>query len=75
MHFRFVILISVYCVAGMIVMRVKYEKTGTDIIPNKTLWFSLPSLVKVKCVYVCTCTVLPTHLSLNLFVTSWYVNS
>ena len=45
---RLVILIVVYFVAGMIIMRVKYEKTGTDIIPNKGFWFSLPSLVKVR---------------------------
>ena len=40
-------------------MRVKYEKTGSDIIPNKGFWFSLPSLVKVRnlisCVCVCVC--------------------
>jgi len=48
-----------YCVVGMVVMRVKYDKTGTDVIPNKGLWFSLPSLVKVilsvvnYCVFVC----------------------
>ena len=51
----------------MIVMRVKYDKTGSDVIPNKGLWFALPSLVKVKemelyyndvncvCMLVCVC--------------------
>ena len=34
-YFRLVILIVVYFVAGMTIMRVKYEKTGSDIIPNK----------------------------------------
>ena len=33
---------------GMIGMRVKYDRTGSDVIPNKVLWFDLPSLVRVK---------------------------
>ena len=37
----------VYFVAGMIVMRVKFDKTGSDVIPNKGFWFALPFLVKV----------------------------
>ena len=45
---RLVVAIIVYFVAGMIIMRVKYEKTGSDIIPNKTFWTTLPFLVKVK---------------------------
>ena len=47
-YFRLVILIVVYFVAGMTIMRVKYEKTGSDIIPNKGFWVALPFLVKVK---------------------------
>ena len=35
----------------MIIMRVKYDKTGTDIIPNKAFWISLPFLVKVKAIH------------------------
>ncbi|XP_065906616.1 uncharacterized protein [Dysidea avara] len=42
----FVIIVIVYFVAGMIINRVKFEKTGSDIIPNKELWFNLPFLVK-----------------------------
>ena len=45
---RFVIIVIVYFVAGMIINRVKFEKTGSDIIPNKELWFNLPFLVKVN---------------------------
>ena len=37
-----------YFVAGMIVNRVKYDKTGVDVIPNKELWADLPYLVKVN---------------------------
>ena len=44
---RLVILIVTYFVAGMIIMRVKYEKTGSDIIPNKEFWMALPFFVKV----------------------------
>ena len=32
----------------MIIMKVKFQKTGSDIIPNKAFWMSLPLLVKVK---------------------------
>ena len=28
-------------------MRVKYQATGTDLIPNKNIWFEIPSLIKV----------------------------
>ncbi|XP_065907405.1 uncharacterized protein [Dysidea avara] len=42
----FFIAVTAYCVIGMIVMRVKYDRTGSDVIPNKGLWFALPSLVK-----------------------------
>jgi len=45
---RLVVAIVLYFVVGMIIMRVKFEKTGSDIIPNKTFWTSLPFLVKVK---------------------------
>ena len=51
-----------YFVAGMIIMRVKYEKTGTDIIPNKAFWTSLPSLVKVK-----TSCILPIHVASYIY--------
>ena len=44
---RFFAAVVVYFVAGMIIMRVKFEKTGTDVIPNKEFWFALPFLVKV----------------------------
>ena len=46
--FRCFIAFIAYCVVGMVVMRVKYDKTGTDVIPNKGLWFDIPSLVKVR---------------------------
>lgn len=47
-HYRFFLAIIVYFVAGMIIRKVKYEKTGSDIIPNKAFWIGLPSLVKVN---------------------------
>ena len=42
--------------AGMIVMRVKFDKTGSDVIPNKGFWFALPFLVKVA-IYILEFTV------------------
>ncbi|XP_065910721.1 uncharacterized protein [Dysidea avara] len=35
-----------YLITGMVIMKVKYEKTGTDIIPNKQFWLALPFLIK-----------------------------
>lgn len=46
-HFRFVVGIGVYFVMGMVIMRVKYNAAGTDLIPNKAFWKSLPGLIKV----------------------------
>ena len=45
---RFILAVVVYFVAGMIIMRVKYNKTGCDVIPNKDFWFTLPYQVKVQ---------------------------
>lgn len=45
---RFFFAVVVYFVAGMIIMRVKFNKTGTDIIPNKEFWLAVPFLVKVS---------------------------
>ena len=28
-------------------MRVKYQATGTDLIPNKNIWIQIPGLIKV----------------------------
>ena len=33
---------------GAIIMKVRYQATGSDIIPNKSFWMSLPLLVKVR---------------------------
>ncbi|XP_065907360.1 uncharacterized protein [Dysidea avara] len=49
-----VIAIVVYFVVGMIIMRVKFDRTGSDIIPNKTFWMSLPFLVKDGVVFTFT---------------------
>ena len=44
--------IGVYIVMGMVIMRVKYEATGTDIIPNKAFWMSFPGLIKVTILHL-----------------------
>jgi len=41
---------------GAIVLRVKYEATGTDLIINKAFWLDVPHLIKVMsefdlCIY------------------------
>ena len=45
--YRLLAAIVTYFVAGAIVLKFKYERTGTDIIPQKNYWFELPILVKV----------------------------
>ena len=39
--------IFMYFVAGVLVMKLHYKATGTDIIPNKRLWLALSLLLKV----------------------------
>ena len=36
-----------YFVVGAIVLRVKYQKSGSDLIINKSFWKDFPFLVKV----------------------------
>ena len=50
---RFFLAIVIYFVAGMIIMRVKFDKTGSDVIPNKQFWFAIPFLVKVARIFIC----------------------
>ena len=40
-----------YFIVGAVIMRVKYQATGTDIIPNKNFWFNIPFLIKVKMLF------------------------
>ena len=39
--------IVIYIVAGILIMKFRYQATGTDIIPNKEFWLSFPLLIKV----------------------------
>jgi len=45
-------LFVVYCVAGVLFMKFKREASGTDLIPNKDFWFSLPGLCKDGVLFV-----------------------
>ena len=33
---------------GAVIMKVKFEKTGSEIIPNKHFWTELPLMLKVR---------------------------
>ena len=44
---RSVVGLVVYFVVGILVLKMRYGKTGTDVIPNKTFWKELPFLIKV----------------------------
>jgi len=46
-HCRALFAFVAYFIAGMVIMKMKYEKTGSDIIPNEQFWMSLPFLIKV----------------------------
>ena len=37
-----------YFVVGAIVMKVHYQKNGSDLIIHKLFWFALPGLIKVR---------------------------
>ncbi|KAL4222528.1 hypothetical protein ACF0H5_018567 [Mactra antiquata] len=41
----FISLLFVYLVAGTIFMKMRLNATGSDLIPNKNFWFSLPGLI------------------------------
>ena len=47
-HCRLVAGVLVYFITGSAIMKFKYHATGSDIIPNKLFWMSLPSLVNVS---------------------------
>ena len=47
-YFRCFVLIVVYIISGVVFMKYKKEATGSELIPNKQLWISLPALVKVN---------------------------
>jgi hypothetical protein len=40
--------ISIYFVAGVLIMKFHYNAAGTDIIPNKNFWMDFPLLIKVN---------------------------
>ena len=45
--FSFIFGVGMYFIVGAIIMKVKYDATGTDLIPNKDFWLGLPHLLKV----------------------------
>ena len=47
--FRLLGALLAYFIIGAVIMKLKFQATGLDIVPNKTLWFSLPFLIKVCC--------------------------
>ena len=45
---RLVVIVILYFIIGSVIMKCHYQATGSDIIPNKTFWITLPFLVKVN---------------------------
>jgi len=39
--------VAAYFIVGAIVLRVKYEASGRDLIINKAFWLDVPYLIKV----------------------------
>lgn len=46
--------VATYFIVGAIILKFKFERTGTDIIPHKEFWFDLPFLIKDGCVFTFT---------------------
>lgn len=44
---RFFVVVFVYFVGGMVFLKFVRHEEGTDIIPNRSFWGSLPGLIKV----------------------------
>ena len=44
---RAIVVLVTYFIVGAITLKFKFEKSGTDIIPQKAFWFALPFMVKV----------------------------
>ena len=36
-----------YFIAGAVIMRVRFDATGADLIPNRSFWAALPGLIWV----------------------------
>ena len=45
---RLVAVVSIYLITGSIIMKLKYQANGSDVIPHKGFWITLPFLVKVS---------------------------
>ena len=45
---RVIVGVVVYFIVGAVIMKVRYQATGSELIPNKTFWMALPVLVKVS---------------------------
>jgi hypothetical protein len=49
---RLVIVLSVYCLGGVIFMAVVKGARGVEVVPNLTFWQDFPALVKDGCLFV-----------------------
>ena len=45
--FRAIAVILTYFIVGGIILHVKFERRGLEVVPQKSFWFALPLLVKV----------------------------
>ncbi|XP_077979005.1 cation-dependent mannose-6-phosphate receptor-like [Glandiceps talaboti] len=48
----FIVLVTLYIVVGILYMKFVREAEGTDLIPNKMFWISLPGLIKDGVLFV-----------------------
>ena len=44
---RFFVTLTVYLIGGMLFMKYQKQASGTDLIPNKEIWISIPENIKV----------------------------
>ena len=38
-----------YFIIGAVIMKLKFQANGLEVVPNKAFWFALPFLIKVCC--------------------------
>lgn len=48
LSFRLIVAVTLYCVIGAVIMRVKRGAEGPELIPHRNFWLEILTLVKVS---------------------------
>lgn len=52
LSFRLILAVTLYCVIGAVVLRVKRGADGPELIPHRNFWLEMLALVKAS-IYAC----------------------